>query len=118
MATAVAQGKYIGVAPRKARLVADQIRGKTVAEARDVLHYTVKLAAPLLSKVLESAVANAESAAAERRERIDTDEMIVRSVQIDGGPVTRRYRPQPRGRATRIRKRTSHISIMITDETT
>ena len=116
MASAVAKGKFLRIAPRKVRLVADLIRGKTVAEARDILHYTLKTSSSFLLKILESAVANAESAAAERRARIDTDEMVIDSIQVDGGPVLRRWSPQPRGRATRIRKRSSHVLLSITDE--
>ena len=116
MATAIARGKYLGIAPRKVRLVADMIRGKTVSEARDILTYTVKGSAPILGKLLASAVANAESRAAETRERVDTDEMVVKSIRVDGGPVTKRYRPVPRGRAVPIRKRSSHIELSITDD--
>jgi len=115
MASAIAKAKYLRVAPRKVRLVADLIRGKRVFEARNILLYTVKRGAPLLSKVLESAVANAESAAADRREKINTDEMVVARVWVDEGPTLRRFSPQPRGRATRIRKRSSHITLTIAD---
>lgn len=116
MATAVARGKGIKIAPRKVRLVADMIRGKTVAEARDILHFTVKAAAPVLGKLLESAAANAQTAAAEERERIDPDEMVVNRILVDGGPTTMRWSPQPRGRATRLRKRTSHVKLSISNE--
>jgi large subunit ribosomal protein L22 len=110
----MARAKYLRIAPRKVRLVADLIRGKKVSEARTILQYTVKGSAPMLSKLLESAVANAENAAAERRERIDTDEMVVDKVWVDGGPTRKKFQPQPRGRAARIRKRTSHINLSIT----
>ena len=110
------RAKYLRIAPRKVRLVADMIRGKKVSEARDILHFTVKRAAPMMNKLLASAVANAESLAAERRERIDTDEMIVDRVLVDGGPTLRRFTSQPRGRMTRIRKRSSHVTISITDK--
>lgn len=115
MAEATARAKFIRIAPRKVRLVADLIRGRKVAEARDILRYTVKGAAPVLGKLLASAVANAESKAAETRERIDTDEMRVASVLVDGGPTLRRFQPATRGRAVRIRKRTSHIQLVIAD---
>lgn len=117
MATAVARARYLRIAPRKVRLVADLIRGKRVAEARDILDFTVKRAAPIVRKVLDSAVANAENAAAERRERVNTDDMVIRTICVDEGPTVRRYRPQPRGRATRIRKRSSHVMLAIADAT-
>lgn len=116
MAVSQARAKYLNIAPRKVRLVADLIRGKKVTEARVILDFTVKRAAPMLNKLLDSAVANAESIAAERRERIDTDEMVIHRILVDGGPTHRRYQPQPRGRATRIRKRTSHITLTIGDK--
>ena len=115
MATAIARARYLRMAPRKVRLVADLIRGQKVEDARNTLQYPVKAAAPLLDKVLNAAVANAEHAATERRERIDTDAMIVQRVTVDEGPTRRAYLPQPRGRATRLRKRTSHVALWITD---
>ena len=115
MAQAVARTKFVRIAPRKVRLVADMIRGQKVSDARDILNFTVKGAAPVLAKLLASAVANAESKAAETRERIDTDEMVVKTVLVDGGPTGRAYRAAPRRRAVRIRKRTSHIRLTIGD---
>ena len=116
MAAATARAKYLRISPRKVRLVVDLIRGKKVSEARTILQYTVKRAAPIVSKVLESAVANAESAAAERRERVNTDDMVVNTVFVDEGPSFMRMRAQPRGRATYIRKRASHITLAIADK--
>lgn len=116
MATAIARIKELRVAPRKARLVANLIRGKKVAEARGILEFTLKKTAPALRKLLESAVANAEHAATEHKERIDTDEMVIRKIVVDEGRTTRRYRPAARGRATRIRKRTSQVELTISDE--
>ena len=115
MAAAIARAKWLRIAPRKVRLVVDLIRGKSVGEARSILLYTVKRGAPIVSKVLESAVANAESAAAERRERINTDDMIITKVYVDEGPTLKKFQPQPRGRATRIRKRASHVTLTISD---
>ena len=100
---------------QKARLVADMIRGKRVEEALSILRFSRKSAARDLAKLLNSAVANAESKAAETRDRIETDEMIVETIQINGGPTGRRYQPAARGRATRIRKRTSHVDLRIAD---
>ena len=116
MAVSQARAKYLNIAPRKVRLVADLIRGKKVSDARVILDFTVKRAAPILNKLLAAAVANAESIAAEHRERIDTDEMIIRRILVDGGPTTRRFQPQPRGRATRIRHRSSHITLLIANK--
>jgi large subunit ribosomal protein L22 len=116
MAESKTRARFLHIAPRKARLVADLIRGKQVSEARTILEFTIKRSAPMISKLLESAVANVESAAKERRERIDTDAMIVKEIYVDGGPTLRRFAQQPRGRATRIRKRTSHVTIAITDK--
>ena len=113
MAGSEVRARFLRIAPRKVRLVADLIRGKTVSEARDILQFTVKRGAPILGKLLASAVANAESLAAERRERIDTDEMVVDRIFVDGGKTERRFQPAPRGRATRIRKRSSHVTLSL-----
>ena len=115
MATAVAKLKNLQIGPRKVRLVADLIRGKKVAEARDILRFTVKKSAEPLGKLLESAVANAENAASEAHDRIDTDEMIVNFIEVNEGRTLNRFRPAPRGRATRIRKRSSHVELRITE---
>ncbi|HOD50915.1 MAG TPA: 50S ribosomal protein L22 [Candidatus Hydrogenedentes bacterium] len=115
MAEAIARARFVRMAPRKIRLVADMIRGKKVEEARDTLAFTVKGAAPLLAKLLDSAVANAESKAAEKRQRVDTDAMVVTKVLVDGGPSMKRLYFMPRGRAGRVRKRMSHIELVISD---
>ena len=116
MAGTTTRAKYLRIAPRKVRLVADLIRGKTISEARNILEYALKRSAPMVHKLLESAVANVESAAKERRERVNADEMIVKDIYVDGGPTLRRFTSQPRGRMTRIRKRSSHVTISITDK--
>ena len=85
MAQAIASVRMVRVAPRKARYVADLIRGKKVSEARDILLFTPKAASPIIRKVLESAVANAEFKAAETRDRIDTDEMVVSKILVNEG---------------------------------
>jgi len=115
MASMTARGKYLRVAPRKMRLVADLIRGKKVSEARTILRFTVKNAASLLDKVVASAAANVDSLAAEKRERVDTDEMVVTQVYVDEGPTRKKFKPQPRGRASRIRKRSCHVTVSIGD---
>jgi len=116
MAEAVARAKTLRVAPRKMRLVANLIRGKKVSEARDILRFVPKAASPAMSKVLGQAVANAESKAAERRQRLNTDDMIVKLLTVGPGPTMRRYGTSPKGRGVRIRKRTCHIEMVIADE--
>lgn len=115
MTVARASGKNIGIPPRKVRLVADLVRGKKVAEARVLLKFTRKASAPVIRKILESAVANAEDQASERRERIDTDEMVVSTILVNEGRKLHRWMPRARGRATQIRKRSSHIELTISD---
>jgi large subunit ribosomal protein L22 len=115
MAESKSRAKFIRIAPRKMRLVADMVRGRKVSEARDILTHTVRGAAPVLKKVLESAVANAESKAAETRTRINTDDMLVKELLVDGGFTMKRVQPSGRGRRMMIRKRTSHVSMVIGD---
>lgn len=103
-----AVAKYIRISPQKARLVADVIRGKDVETAITTLRFMPKKAALILRKVLESAVANAE-----QTETIDVDTLYVKEIQINGGPMLKRFRPRAMGRATRILKRTSHITVVV-----
>ena len=115
MAGSTAKAKYLRIAPRKMRLVADLIRGKKVAEAQTILRFTVKNAAPVLGKLLASAVANVDSLAAEKRQRVDTDEMRVTAVWVDEAPTRKKFQAAPRGRAMRIRKRSCHVTLSIGD---
>jgi ribosomal protein L22 len=103
-----AQAKYVRTSARKARLVCDHIRGKSVPEARAILGFTPRAAARDWSKVLESAVANAEA-----NHELLGDELEVTEAYADEGPTLKRYRPRAMGRATRIRKRTSHLTITL-----
>ena len=105
-----AQAKYVRSSPRKARLVVDHIRGKSVDEARAILTHTPRGAAEPVLKVLESAVANAE-----HNHELLPEELRVFQVFVDEGPTIKRFRPRALGRATRIRKRTSHITINLTN---
>jgi ribosomal protein L22 len=105
-----AQAKYVRSSPRKARLVIDHIRGKSVDEARAILVHTPRAAAEPVLKVLESAVANAE-----HNHELLPEELRVFQAFVDEGPTIKRYRPRALGRATRIRKRTSHITINLTN---
>jgi ribosomal protein L22 len=104
-----ARARYVRSAPRKARLVMDHIRGKDVAQARAILDYTSRAASTDILKLLNSAVANAES-----NYELAADELRVDRAFVDEGPVIKRYRPRALGRATRINKRTSHMTIELT----
>ena len=104
-----AQAKYVRTSARKARLVCDHIRGKDVDEARAILAFTPRGAAEAWIKLLESAVANAE-----HNHELVGEELKILKVHADEGPTLKRYRPRAMGRATRIRKRTSHLSITLT----
>jgi len=101
--------KYLQTSPQKVRLVADQVRGKSVEEAATILRFSHKFAARPLEKLLRSAIANAEH----RDENMDLDRLYVKEIWVDGGPTLRRIRPQPMGRAFRILKRQSHITIKL-----
>lgn len=96
--------------PRKVRLVADAVRGKTVDDALRKLRFLTKRAAKPMAKLIESAVANAEENDGKRR-----DNLIISTVTVDKGPTLKRYRPRARGRATRINKRTSHINLELAE---
>jgi ribosomal protein L22 len=106
--TVRAKARYVRTSARKARLVCDHIRGKTVPEALAILEFTPRAAARDWKKVLESAVANAEA-----NHELIGDEMKVSEAYADEGPTLKRYRPRAMGRATRIRKRTSHLTITL-----
>ncbi len=102
--------KYIHLSPQKGRLVADQIRGLPVAQALEVLQFSGKKAAGPLRKAVESAIANAE-----HNEGADVDELRIASVYVDHGPTTKRWRARAKGRVARIKKRTSHITVTVSD---
>ncbi|MDY0068826.1 MAG: 50S ribosomal protein L22 [Porticoccaceae bacterium] len=99
------------ISAQKARLVADQIRGKAVEEALDILSFSPKKAATLVKKVLESAIANAE-----HNEGADVDELKVATVFVDEGMTLKRIKPRAKGRADRIFKRTCHITVKVADK--
>jgi len=98
------------ISAQKARLVADQIRGKSVGEALNILAFSTKKGAHLVKKVLESAIANAE-----HNEGADIDELRVSAIFVDEGMTMKRIRPRAKGRADRILKRTSHITVKVAD---
>ena len=100
--------KNIRISPQKARLVADMIRGKHVDNALNTLKFTPKKGARIVRKIVESAVANAS-----QNEAIDVDTLFVKKIFIDGGPMLKRIRPRAMGRASRILKRSSHITVVL-----
>jgi large subunit ribosomal protein L22 len=105
--------RYLRITPRKVRVVADLIRGKKVDQALAQLAYVEKRAALPLAKLLRSAVANADQAA---KGQLDVDRLYVRELQVGQGPSLRRFMPRAMGRAFKVLKKTSHISIVIGDE--
>ena len=105
---ALARARYVRVTPMKARRVVDLIRGLPVADAQAVLQFTPQAASEPVGKVLDSAIANAE-----HNHQMNPDELVVSTAYVDEGPTLRRYRPRAQGRAYRVRKRTSHITVVV-----
>ncbi len=108
-----AQARYVRVTPMKARRVVDLIRGLPAREAQAVLRFAPQAAAEPVGKVLDSAIANAE-----HNVRLDPDSLVVREAFVDEGPTMKRFRPRAQGRAYRIRKRTSHITVVVEEAAT
>ncbi|MBC7293736.1 MAG: 50S ribosomal protein L22 [Thermoleophilia bacterium] len=106
-----ATAKYVRISPRKAGDMARLIRGKSVAEAKAILALSPRAAARVVGKVLASAVANAEN-----NHNMDADDLYVVQAYVNGGPTIKRFRPRAMGRATRIRKRTSHITVCVDEK--
>jgi len=104
-----AKARYVRIAPRKARLIADQVRGMHIEQARALLEFSPRGAAHPIQKLINSAAANAEN-----NHDLIGDEMRVSSITVDEGPTLRRFRPRAMGRATPINKRTSHIAVALT----
>lgn len=109
MVEAKAVARYIRTAPRKARLVSNLIRGKDVNKALEILAFTPRRAARVVEKLLKSAIANAENV----HKVEDVDQLVVSQIRVDEGPTVKRSLPRARGRATPIRKRTSHITVVL-----
>ncbi|MBQ9955115.1 MAG: 50S ribosomal protein L22 [Eggerthellaceae bacterium] len=103
-----AVARFVRVSPRKARIVVDQVRGKSVERAREILAFTNRAVAENVEKVLNSAVANAE-----HNNHLRADNLVVKAAFVDEGPTLKRIRPRAKGSAARIRKRTSHITIIV-----
>ncbi len=106
-----AVAKYIRVSPQKARLVANLVKGKRIAEALSILDFTPKASSNYLVKLIRSAVANAE-----QRAGIDIDTLFIKDIFVNEGPMLKRFRPASMGRGVRIRKRTSHITVILDEE--
>jgi large subunit ribosomal protein L22 len=109
---ATATLKYLKASPQKVRLVADLVRGKKVEEALSILRFTKKTCAKDLEKLLRSAVANAGN----KETGADVDELVVSKIYVDEGPREKRVQPAPMGRAYRIQKRKSHVTVHVSDE--
>ena len=103
--------KFVRVTPRKAQLVADLIRGRGSEEALNILTFTKKAAAKIIVKLLKSAIANAT-----QKKNIDVDRLYIKKIAVDQGPTMKRFQPRALGRATTIRKRTSHINIVLDEK--
>ena len=108
MEEARAQLKYIRVSPRKARLVVDLVRGRKVSDAFNVLAFTRKKSSKIVADLIKSAVANAETT-----KNMDPDNLYISKIFVDGGPTLKRFLPRAMGRATKILKRTSHITVVL-----
>ncbi|NSL52587.1 50S ribosomal protein L22 [Calidifontibacillus erzurumensis] len=108
---AKAVARTVRIAPRKARLVIDLIRGKQVGEAIAILRHTPKAASPIIEKVLKSAIANAE-----HNYEMDANNLVISKAYVDEGPTLKRFRPRAQGRASRINKRTSHITVVVSEK--
>lgn len=106
-----AKANRLQISPQKARLVVDQVRGKAVSDALDILNFSTQKGAILVRKVVESAIANAEN-----NEGADIDELKICEIYVNEGLTMKRIRPRAKGRADRIFKRSSHITVTVTDE--
>ena len=102
--------KYLRISPRKVRLNADLIRGKRVEDAINLLSHTPKAGAKVVSRVVQSALANAR-----QDKSIDVDTLFVKTIFVNQGPTLKRFRPKPMGRAGRIRKRTCHVTVVLSE---
>ncbi|MFV0251946.1 MAG: 50S ribosomal protein L22 [Beutenbergiaceae bacterium] len=115
---AKAQARFIRVTPQKARRIVDTIRGKGASEAITQLRFAPQAAAEPVRKLVESAIANARVKADAASERFDEDDYVISEAFVDEGPSLKRFRPRAQGRASRILKRTSHITVIVDDATT
>lgn len=107
----IARARHVRIAPRKVRLVMDMVRGKPVDEALQTLDLVRKAASPVIAKMIQSAMANAEN-----NHEMNPEGLIVTRAFVDEGPVLKRFMPRAMGRATAIRKRTSHITVVLSEK--
>lgn len=108
---ATAHARYVRLAPRKVQLVLDLIRGKQVGDAIAILRHTPKSSSPVVEKLLNSAIANAEN-----NFSLDPNKLVISQAYANQGPTIKRFRPRAMGRASRINKRTSHITIVVSEK--
>ncbi|MCG9876666.1 MAG: 50S ribosomal protein L22 [Leptospiraceae bacterium] len=109
---AKAVAKHVRISARKARLVANEVRGYGYQEAMDILKFTNKKASDMIIDLLNSAVSNAIQV----NENVNPQDLFISKIYVDDGPIMKRYRPRARGRASRIRKRLSHITLVLSDK--
>ena len=105
--------RHSGIPPRKMRLIADMVRGKDVDVALHTLQFVNRAASDPMRKLIQSAAANAREKATTEDRRLDTDQLFIKSVNVDEGPTLKRWRPRAQGRAFRIRKRTCHVCVVL-----
>ena len=110
---AKSQVRYLRMSPMKARRVVDLIRGKSTAEALDILRFAPQAASEPVLKLVESAIANARVKADQAGERFDERELVVSAAFVDEGPTMKRFQPRAQGRAFQIKKRTSHVTVVV-----
>lgn len=106
-----AAAKFVRISPRKVRLIMDQIRGKRVGDALNLLSFAPQRGARIVKKLINSAVANAA-----QNSGVDVDSLYILRIYVDAGPTLKRWRPRALGRATRIRKRTSHLTVVLDEK--
>ena len=113
---ATASLRFARISPRKARLVADVVRGKSAGQAVESLQFLDKKSAPMIAKLLESAIANAEQSAKLANRDLDVDALVIKRIEVGQASSMRRFRPRAQGRATPIVKKTAHITVVIGEE--
>ncbi|WP_152351782.1 50S ribosomal protein L22 [Brachybacterium subflavum] len=110
---AKAQVRYLRMSPMKARRVVDLIRGKSTVEAQDILRFAPQVASEPVLKLVQSAIANARVKADQAGERFDEQDLVVSAAYVDEGPTMKRFQPRAQGRAFQIKKRTSHVTVVV-----